>query len=951
MKKIYALLIGINEYSVGNELYGCLNDVANIEGYLTQLPDCDLRLRKLTNTEATKSNVVQAISEHLGSAEDGDVALLYFSGHGVQEDAPDWSEQSDDQYLECIVCCDQINGHFLLADKEMRFLFGRFNPGVQLVTIFDCCHSGDNTRDFRLAAMSSNDKKNNSAQEERTRRYNRSFQKRQTVDFIFSEELMSGDAFNGSFQDVLPNYPHIHLAACMSFEKAIETGGQGLFTRFLVETLDAHKSRLRFDEIRGLAKMYFFDKKKSQIPDVRAVGHGMSTKEAWLWLGFDLGDEDGTDLMIGYSDSKNAWLLNAGSLHGIGMDMAVLADVDGSMETFTVDEVYLEFARLSVSVASGQLMEGRSYPARTKARIPTDAVFALVDLDCNPELKEKLSNWVEKSDLVDDPQNADYHIVIFNDFVYFTKPYDHYRPLAEQMSVLGGNDIDGGALVTDIKILKRLHKARNLYNPSAAKLKKTPFTIEVSSEKNSVFRDATNGYFTIKSNGSTNPVETLFFAITNNTGQRLYASALMISEDGQVRESLFDEAARIFDPFESYETGGQRFGLSTDKIVYNWPKEECLIKFVVSKRQIDLSMLLQDGMPPPYTELNADVYVGAQRGYMGPVEEEVPDWFTIDVRVIIENEDYNNLSLVADKLDDETLGPFIDYNYFNLQTADAFVVEARPKEGEGKRTEKGFVGSTLIKLGNAVARKRRHRRFKRQTKHKSNPKVFLSEGDSWFQHPLVHDTIDHLMNSFNVLSLGAAGDTLRNIIQSNELSKAIEREENKGTNIAGIIISGGGNDILDKALLKFLQENDDDDLPGQRPERFMSPLFFDEVDKIMALYGDLMNTYGRYNFFSHGYDYVIPNPVGKNKGWLGKYMTPKKIVDVDDRTAVAKYMLGYFNEQMEKLAKPLDNFFFVNNLDVLRSDQWYDEIHPNNEGFQDIALRIAKIIRANSDLS
>ena len=53
--------------------------------------------------------------------------------------------------------------------------------------------------------------------------------------------------------------------------------------------------------------------------------------------------------------------------------------------------------------------------------------------------------------------------------------------------------------------------------------------------------------------------------------------------------------------------------------------------------------------------------------------------------------------------------------------------------------------------------------------------IIVSEGDSWFQYPLLlKDTIDHVMNRYAVMSLGAAGDLLNRMADKQEYVRAVQ---------------------------------------------------------------------------------------------------------------------------------------------------------------------------------
>lgn len=110
---IYALLIGINDYA-GNvtDLRGCHNDVDRFANVLkSRYAASDANVLTLKSEKATKANIIQGFQTHLAQAEAGDTAVIYYSGHGSQERAPEefWNIEPDHQN-ETIVCHDSRDG-------------------------------------------------------------------------------------------------------------------------------------------------------------------------------------------------------------------------------------------------------------------------------------------------------------------------------------------------------------------------------------------------------------------------------------------------------------------------------------------------------------------------------------------------------------------------------------------------------------------------------------------------------------------------------------------------------------------------------------------------------------------------------------------------------------------------------------------------------------------------
>ena len=242
-KKLYALLVGIDQYQPNvpimpgckfGPLAGCVNDANTMLNYLKAEDGFDLHFLFLKNEEATKEAVCGAMRSHLGQAGENDVALFYYSGHGIQEyaDPEVWREETDGR-LECLVCYNETaDKPCLLADKELRYLIHEIAQGTQaapkekpphILTMFDCCHSGDNTRN---GFMSNNDT--------RERRIKCVAPQRNWSDYVFKDDLNISELKTKPLSQILPEGIHLHLSACESDESALEVNGKGVFTSYLI---------------------------------------------------------------------------------------------------------------------------------------------------------------------------------------------------------------------------------------------------------------------------------------------------------------------------------------------------------------------------------------------------------------------------------------------------------------------------------------------------------------------------------------------------------------------------------------------------------------------------------------------------------------------------------------------------------------------------------------------
>ena len=152
-----AVLIGINGYQdpAVSDLAGCVNDIELVSDVLTShhgFGEGDLT--KLVDPRNTRQEILDALDELVDATQDGDVALVYYSGHGSQ--APDDSGDEDAAgYDETIVPSDsgRTEGfpvRDIIDDELNSFVLALAEKTEHATFIFDSCHSGSVDRDTAL---------------------------------------------------------------------------------------------------------------------------------------------------------------------------------------------------------------------------------------------------------------------------------------------------------------------------------------------------------------------------------------------------------------------------------------------------------------------------------------------------------------------------------------------------------------------------------------------------------------------------------------------------------------------------------------------------------------------------------------------------------------------------------------------------------------------------------
>lgn len=129
-----ALIVGIDYYDAGSQLYGCVNDAYSVKAVLERHDggvvnfDCKL----LTGTNSTeridRGDLKDSINELFKS--DAEVALFYFSGHGHIETTGGY-----------LIATDSKRGDEGVALSEI-LTFANNSPAQNKIIILDSCNSG-----------------------------------------------------------------------------------------------------------------------------------------------------------------------------------------------------------------------------------------------------------------------------------------------------------------------------------------------------------------------------------------------------------------------------------------------------------------------------------------------------------------------------------------------------------------------------------------------------------------------------------------------------------------------------------------------------------------------------------------------------------------------------------------------------------------------------------------
>ena len=260
--------------------------------------------------------------------------------------------------------------------------------------------------------------------------------------------------------------------------------------------------------------------------------------------------------------------------------------------------------------------------------------------------------------------------------------------------------------------------------------------------------------------------------------------------------------------------------------------------------------------------------------------------------------------------------------------------------------DEGQEGDWTVAMFNAFSRRKRQRIYRRKVATQFDAIRIVSEGDSWFQYPLLlDDVVDHLMNEddFAVLSLGGAGHRLADMLVEDEITDTLDRERP-----AFFLISGGGNDMVGDGRLATLIRRFEKDRPANEYPNATFRSFLAEIGQLYrSLFHRLERTFPRMCVLCHGYDWVIP----QKAKWLGAPLRSIGITSRGLQAEIVRVLIDQLNALLASLSTEFRTVRYIDCRGVCGQNDWYDELHPTGEGFRRVAQKFAdEIRRAQADL-
>lgn len=314
--RIYALLVGINDYSpkVG-KLRGAVNDANCYRDFLTSNFSRDqLEIECLLNGDATRQNIIDAFRNLLCRAGKDDVALFQFAGHGARwKAADDFKKYYPDGFDEGLICVDSRtrDDAWDLADKELAILLNEVaEKDPHIAVILDCCHSGSGTR----SADEINQLVPRASHTIKVPRPLESY-----LDSYYANLIQAGSV------PLPPTSRHMLMAGCTRYGVALESrdNHRGIFSKTLLDALDKVGLDVTYADLFLRVRSLVRENAHGQNPQFEAV-RGFNA-----WRGFlnRLATRQGRRYSVHYDLQERHWEIDCGAMHGIPTQLDARLDV------------------------------------------------------------------------------------------------------------------------------------------------------------------------------------------------------------------------------------------------------------------------------------------------------------------------------------------------------------------------------------------------------------------------------------------------------------------------------------------------------------------------------------------------------------------------------------------------------------------------------------------------
>lgn len=627
-KNIYALLVGIDTYhpqSVTNisSLQGCVNDIEAVESYLRERIEKErwnLKPLILKNKDATRENIINAFQQHLCQANNEDVALFYYAGHGSQEKTPlEFRHLEPDGLHQSLVCYDsRTKNAWDLADKELGYLISKVaQKNSHILVIMDCCHSGTGTRDPKI----------------RVRQTEMNLRERHFDSFIFAkdkaafkENLTVSNLGNQTNNLTLVKGKHVAIAACRSDQTAKEYNAEGkprgAFSYFLLQTIERTNGSLSYRDLVRNVNALVSGKVKEQSPQIETANEELGKP----FLGGAIAERP-SYFTLTYSNNQRSWVIDGGALHGIvkssqggdtllaifevGRTPEQLRQLSNALGEARVTEVTSKQSKVAITMGSERLSQSSYWAVVTSLPLKPLKVYiqsepgeeigvqkALYQLNASAP-GGKPSLFVQQ---VGKLENADYILSARKGQYWITQPTNDcslIAPIPEKPDERGYTEERADKVIQRLEHIARWTNVLELESPANSEIKPDDVEIEIFilDGKESASSDSEKRLEYTYATGQWYPPN-IQITLRNRSLKTLYCNIINLECNFAISADFFEEKSCIrLKP--ATESGSERIiegAVEIPEIYLKQRVTECkdIFKLIVSTSEFDASLLEQN---------------------------------------------------------------------------------------------------------------------------------------------------------------------------------------------------------------------------------------------------------------------------------------------------------------------------------------------------------------------
>jgi hypothetical protein len=956
--RLFALLVGINDYRQ-KKLSGCLNDVANMKASLQGLP-MEVFIKELKDGEAEKTVVVSAFDTFLSAAGPNDTVLIYMTGVGTEEVADPRLKEPNGR-LKCFVCYDgpyHRPADYLINDKEFQYLYQELynKTGAHIISIYDCAESLGNYPKFL-------ERKTFGHVQIRSITYSGGgpFPQRGPDDYIFS-----GRAALLSLSDV----PRVVLSASVPLGTVIEAQPrnaaqtEGVFTRQLIQELRTANYQLNYRQLESRITSYIKPLYRQTACLYTLLDEELEERNV-LNLHLAQGIKDS----VIYSDG--GWWLGMGLIHGVTNDtgISIVTSDGGSTEEIPCEIRNIYTTRTRVKVADKiPLARTAAYEARVCGLQPDPLKLYLKNYDGNAQGLRQIADELITSSkgyiqLEKTERQADYVLHSRNGQNFITLPNDAYRPLVEP--VLAFNTYEVNSMISIIehiarwRLIKQLKGDRTSTAETAPPLEIEAFALR---GQNVDPIEITDGAIDIEyertESGWAGQVQ---IRVTNVSAMPLFTCAVFLDSNFGTSTGFITGDVTLLQPGDAVYLGGE--GRDRLELVY---EEEDIIKdynlresieylqFISSPEAFEVKDISMDHLPVPFKlnerytrEKTMDIgvkFTDVQFNFRNYTAQLLalnfinPQYNQVEqdrLRALLEFRETADFArgIYYDIETDKYLQPV----FYRLKTEISLL---RP--APGTENAPGIEHFDRLPVKDSLGKTSRWRLYE-QAKGTSKIRM-VALGDSWFIYPLImRDIIDHLAGSFAIQNLVIPAEGLMSSYKT--LMERIESEQPEY-----LLISSGMDELFSHGFPYFFMNREDANI-SRKQASHLNPSCYKAMENLAnilrELFAGLTSRNRSLQIILHGYDYFIPadhnSPV---KNWLGQCLSDAGFRRHEERITLVRTVVDAWNDQLSALAGSFSNeaVSFLDLRGTLSPSDWYDELHPNEEGFGKIADRFETLI-------